>query len=115
MSDITSNIVLNTITATFTPTINDIVIVPEAIDLTISTYGGGAAKALSANIGNVHIFDGLNGQYLQTDGTGNLSWSNGGGSGNGVVGGTNTQVQFNNAGLFGGNAGFTFNKTNGNF
>jgi hypothetical protein len=35
------------------------------------------------------------------------------GSGNGNPGGANTQVQFNDGGLFGGNTGFTFNKTNG--
>jgi hypothetical protein len=52
---------------------------------------------------------------LQTDGTGNLTWAAGtGGGGNGVVGGANTQIQFNDAGLFGGNVGFTFDKTTGN-
>jgi hypothetical protein len=33
--------------------------------------------------------------------------------GNNAPGGTNTQVQFNDASVFGGNAGFTFNKTTG--
>jgi hypothetical protein len=66
------------------------------------------------NIGNVKITGGNNGQYMQTDGTGNLFFVTGGGSGNGVVGGTDTQVQFNDGGLFGGNAGFVFNKTTGN-
>jgi hypothetical protein len=64
-------------------------------------------------VGNVIITGGTSGYYLQTDGAGNLVWSAGGGSGNGVVGGVNTQVQFNDAGLFGGNAGFTFNKATG--
>lgn len=36
-----------------------------------------------------------------------------GGGGSGSPGGTNTQVQFNDLGSFGGNAGFTFNKTTG--
>lgn len=62
-------------------------------------------------ISNVKITGGTNGQYLQTDGTGNLSFAAGGGSGNGVVGGSNTQVQFNDAGLFGGSTAFTFDKT----
>ena len=66
------------------------------------------------NVGNVKITGGINGQYMQTDGTGNLFFVTGGGSGNGVVGGTDTQVQFNDGGLFGGNAGFVFNKTTGN-
>ena len=35
----------------------------------------------------------------------------GGGSGNGTVGGTNTQVQFNNAGNFDGDPNFTFNSS----
>ena len=35
----------------------------------------------------------------------------GGSSGNGTVGGTNTQVQFNNAGNFGGDPNFTFNSS----
>jgi hypothetical protein len=64
-----------------------------------------------SNVGNVKITGGTNGQYLQTDGTGNLSFSAGGGSGNGVVGGSNSQVQFNDAGNFGGSAGFTFNNS----
>jgi hypothetical protein len=33
--------------------------------------------------------------------------------GNNAPGGSNTQIQFNDAGVFGGNAGFTFNKTTG--
>ena len=64
------------------------------------------------NISNVRIGGGINGYVLQTDGSGNLSWTaGGGGGGNGSPGGQNTQVQFNNAGVFGGSAGFTFNNT----
>jgi hypothetical protein len=66
------------------------------------------------NVANVVILGGTNGYFLQTDGTGNLSWApagNGGNTGNGVPGGANTQVQFNDAGSFGGDAGFTYNKT----
>jgi hypothetical protein len=63
------------------------------------------------NVANLEITGGNNGQYLQTDGTGNLTWAAGGGSGNGVVGGSNTQIQYNDAGLFGGSVGFTFDKT----
>jgi hypothetical protein len=66
-------------------------------------------------IGNVRITGGTNGYVLQTDGTGNLAWTaQTGGSGNGAPGGANTQIQFNDAGVFGGNAGFTFDKTTGN-
>lgn len=72
----------------------------------------------SSNLGsesNVVITGGVNGYYLQTDGTGNLTWTAGTGNvtGNGSVGGSNTQIQFNDAGNFAGNAGFTFNKTTG--
>jgi hypothetical protein len=65
-------------------------------------------------VGNVHIDGGNNGYYLQTDGTGNLTWATGSNySGNGTVAGANTQVQYNNAGNFGANAGFTFDSTTG--
>jgi len=50
----------------------------------------------------------VNGYYLQTDTNGILSWAAGGGGGGGSPGGSNTQVQFNNAGAFGGDAAFTF-------
>ena len=53
----------------------------------------------------------VNGYYLQTDNLGNLSWAAGGGGGGGSPGGSNTQVQFNDAATFGGVASFTFDKT----
>jgi hypothetical protein len=68
-----------------------------------------------SDVGNVKILGGINGYVLQTDGTGNLSWTaqtGGGGGGNGTPGGTNTQIQFNDAGNFGGAVGFTYNKAN---
>ena len=54
---------------------------------------------------------GTNGYYLQTDGLGNTTWAAGGGGGGGSPGGSNTQIQYNNAGTFGGSATFTFNGT----
>ena len=54
---------------------------------------------------------GANAQVLTTDGLGNLSWSTPSGGGNGTPGGTNTQVQFNDDGAFGGSAALTFDKT----
>jgi hypothetical protein len=64
------------------------------------------------NVENVKILGGLNGYFLQTDGTGNLTWTQGGngGGGNGMPGGANTQVQFNDGGNFGGDSGFTYDK-----
>jgi len=60
-------------------------------------------------VSNVHITGGTTGQYLTTDGSGGLSWTTG--SSGGTPGGSNTQVQFNDAGSFGGVANLTFDKT----
>jgi len=70
-----------------------------------------SAPNVNFAVANLHITGGVNGYFLQTDGTGNLSWALGGGGGNGEPGGSNTQVQFNDAGVFGGSSKFTFNKT----
>lgn len=70
------------------------------------------AKVTLGNVANVKIFGGVNGQFLITDGTGNLTWANSGGGGNGVPGGSNTQVQYNKAGVFGGSTFFTFDESN---
>lgn len=67
------------------------------------------------NVANLKINGGVSGYYLQTDGTGNLAWVVGGGSGNGAVGGSNTQIQFNDSGLFAGSPALTFNKTTNTF
>ena len=88
----------------------------------LSTIAYSVSNASQPNITSVgtlsvdtlKITGGIVGYYLQTDGSGNLAWAPGGG-GNGAVGGINTQVQFNDAGNFGGNTGFTFNKTTGVF
>jgi len=72
----------------------------------------GANISLGSNA-NLRITGGTIGQYLQTDGAGNLSWAAGGGGGNGSPGGVNTSVQFNDVGGFGANTGFTFDKTTG--
>lgn len=61
-------------------------------------------------VGNVIISGGANGQLLTTNGNGELSWSTVGTS----VAGANTQVQFNDAGDFGGSANFVFDKTTNN-
>lgn len=69
----------------------------------------GATSVNLGNVANLHILGGLNGYVLSTDGSGNLSWAAGGGGGNGTPGGSNTQVQFNNGGEFGGSAYLTYN------
>lgn len=64
------------------------------------------------DVSTVKILGGTNGYVLQTDGTGNLAWTaQTGGGGNGSPGGSNTQVQFNNAGSFAGSPNFVFNST----
>jgi hypothetical protein len=70
----------------------------------------------TANLGaasNVKITGGSNGYFLQTDGTGNLSWQEPGG--NGLPGGNNTQIQYNDGGFFGGSPFLTFNDSNNTF
>jgi hypothetical protein len=60
------------------------------------------------NVDNVHISGGSANYALLTDGAGNLSW----GTTNASPGGSNTNIQFNDSGAFGGNANLAFNKTN---
>lgn len=72
-------------------------------------------NATSVNLGDashVNISGGFANQVLTTDGTGNLSWTDGGGGGNGTPGGSNTQVQFNYDGQFRGSQYFTFDNVN---
>jgi hypothetical protein len=82
--------------------------VPQIRSNTDANFFGATSVNLGV-VGNLHIAGGTNGQVLATDGSGNLSWSSSGGGGNGVPGGSNTQVQFNNGGEFGGSAYLTYN------
>jgi hypothetical protein len=81
------------------------------------TVGGNLTVSGVTSLGsidNLHITGGTNGQYIQTDGAGNLTWATGsGGGGGGSPGGSNTQVQFNDAGSFGASTNFTFNRGTG--
>jgi hypothetical protein len=78
------------------------------------TISGNANVSGNLNISTsgVRMTGGTNGFFLQTDGAGNLSWTNGTvvapSSG---AGGANTQIQFNDAGAPNGASGFTFNKS----
>ena len=74
-----------------------------------------SANISLGSIANVHIEGGVNGYVLQTDGAGNLSWTAASGGGNGVPGGSNTQIQYNDAGVFGGSAFLTFNEATNTF
>ena len=141
MSDVNLDFTVNTSIIDITVQPNDINITPTAINLqiggAISTTGGNLTELqynaggifggiptatydgnnLSlGNVANIKITGGVNGYVLQTDGTGNLDWTlmSGNGGGNGTPGGSNTQIQYNDSGAFGGNSGFTFNEVNGN-
>ena len=57
------------------------------------------------SVSRVSISGGNNGYFLQTNGAGQLNWSAPPGAGNGSPGGANSQIQFNDMGLF---AGSTF-------
>jgi hypothetical protein len=142
MSDINLDFTVSNNSINFTVEPNDITITPEQVQLTfaqgILSIPGGFNTQLQYNnngtldgisnvtyngsnislgdVSTVKIAGGTNGYVLQTDGTGNLGWTaqTGGGGGNGVPGGSNTQIQYNDAGLFGGNVGFTFNEVTGN-
>ena len=83
-----------------------------AASATIGTANIANIGTFNIAVANLHISGGTNGYVLQTDGTGNLTWTaQTGGSGNGHPGGANTQVQYNDGGAFGGTAGFTFDNT----
>lgn len=81
--------------------------------LSANNFASTGGNISLGSVTNLHITGGTNGYVLQTDGTGNLGWTamGGGGGGNGTPGGSNTQVQFNDAGTFGGVAGFTYNNS----
>ena len=141
MSEILSNIVLQPINSTFVAETNALNVNPEAIQLNIFTAGSPGAGQSSngellynnlnnidglpnavvtgntlrfTNLANLKINGGTNSYFLQTDGTGNLTWAvyPGNISGNSAPGGANTQIQYNDGGnTFGGSAGFTFDKT----
>lgn len=75
------------------------------------------ASSPRVNLGsnsNVKISGGIDGYVLSTDGFGNLTWIESGGGGGYPPGGSNTQVQYNNNGVFGGNPNFTYNSATGN-
>jgi hypothetical protein len=144
MSNITANIVVEPVNLTVQVEQPALTITPEAIGLNVflgglavlggnngelqfnnaGQLGGVANTNVSAgnlslgDVANVKIGGGVNTYYLQTDGTGNLSWGQGAGNitGNGTPGGAVNQIQFNLDGAnFGGSAGFTFDPSSNTF
>ena len=110
---VVGNIGGGNIAITDTATFTGPVVIDSLGNLTVS---GNANLQTSPNIelpvANLHIDGGLNGYVLATDGAGGFSWTlNSGGGGGGSPGGANTQMQFNDGGLFGGDANVVYNKT----
>ena len=110
---VVGNIGGGNIAITDTATFTGPVVIDSLGNLTVS---GNANLQTSPNIelpvANLHIDGGLNGYVLATDGAGTLSWTlNSGGGGGGSPGGANTQMQFNDAGVFGGDANVVYNKS----
>ncbi len=60
------------------------------------------------SISTLKISGGTSGYVLRTDGSGNLTWI----APTATVSGSNSQVQFNNAGSFGSSANFTYDNSN---
>jgi hypothetical protein len=71
---------------------------------TSGTVNVGVAAAAGAWTMTLPAVAGTSGQLLRTDGTGICTWV----TGSSAPGGATTQVQYNNAGALGGDAGFTY-------
>ena len=102
-----------TVTTNAQPNITSLGILAGLTGTDVINLTGTSNVALGA-VGNVHITGGTSGYVLSTDGSGTLSWVAQSGGGSGSPGGSNTQIQFNDNGSFGGNSAFTFDKTTGN-
>lgn len=100
-----------TVTGNATFTNNAIVSPSGTLRINGNVNAGNAANVYLGTVSNIHIDGGINGYVLSTDGAGGLSWTaQSGGGGNGTPGGSNTQVQYNDTGSFGGSPFFTFNE-----
>jgi|694.fasta_scaffold75370_2 hypothetical protein len=116
---VTANFVQGTLTTAAQPNITSLGTLGSLTTTGNVSVGGNLSVTAKSNLGpagNVIITGGIANYVLSTDGAGNLSWvAQTGGGGNGTPGGSNTQVQFNDAGAFAGNAGLTFDKTTTTF
>lgn len=82
------------------------------IGLTVSNNSGlvnftNTANVALGNVSNLHISGGSNGYFLITDGNSNLTWVEDPGQ---FAAGSNSQVQYNDNGILGGNPGMTFSE-----
>jgi hypothetical protein len=138
MSEILSNIVVEQTSINFSPDNNNLNITPEAIQLNIFTGAAPGAGQSSngellynntnlidgvpntsfasgnltlGNVANIKINGGSSAYFLQTDGSGNLTWAAGTGNitGNASAAGANNQIQLSTGtGNFKAGAGFSF-------
>jgi hypothetical protein len=115
--DTIGTLVSTTSTTTGNSTVNGVLQVGSTGSLKVlgNVNTASSSNVFLGNVENIHISGGINGYVLATDGFGNLSWSTGGGGGNGIPGGSNTQVQYNDNGAFGGSAFLTFNESTNTF
>jgi hypothetical protein len=86
---------------------------PRAAQANLALSVANAAQPNITSVGTLgistlKISGGVNGYILRTDGSGNLTWI----APTATVSGSNTQVQFNNAGSFGSSANFTYDNGN---
>jgi hypothetical protein len=82
------------------------------ISLTVSNNSGlvnfsNTANVTLGNVSNLHVSGGANGYLLTTDGNSNLAWVENPGQ---FAAGSNSQVQYNDNGILGGNPGMTFSE-----
>lgn len=78
---------------------------------TVKVRGRTSAPTLSSTGNAVYYFDKTSGKLKVSQNGGAYGDMVGGGGGGGTPGGSTTQVQFNDAGSFGGDAGLVYNKT----
>ena len=111
--------VTSAITANFANYAGNVTVASQANITSVGTLTGlnvsGNASFTGSNVslgavGNLRITGGSNNYILTTDGLGNISWNTGSNIANVKAGGVDTQVQYNDSGILGGNPGMTFNE-----
>jgi plastocyanin len=103
-----ANVIVDNFTGNGVQTVFTLSTTPIGINQTSVNYNGATILRTDYSLANANItFSSApaNGSLIEVT---TIDLSGGGG---GTPGGTNTQVQFNDAGSFAGNAGLTFNKT----
>lgn len=81
---------------------------PAGSNLDMTNSGIVNLSNLTISSSDLYLTGGNAGDFLQTDGAGNLSWATANGGGNTTPGGLNGEMQYNANGTFGGIAGTSF-------